>query len=139
MLRKLLLGAMGAALFLASGAASAGDYGTANEAKAMLAKAAAAVKADKSKALADFNAGSGGFKDRDLYVFCAGGDGIMTAHPKIKGKQIRDLKDKTGKALGIAIMDAAKAAAKDGEREQRAPFHPCFRLHGCDGIEPSDV
>ena len=29
-----------------------------------------------------FNTGEGGFKDRDLYVWCANAsDGIMTAHP----------------------------------------------------------
>ena len=45
--------------------------GTADEAKAMLMKAVAAVKADKAKALDMFNKGEGGFLDRDLYVFCA--------------------------------------------------------------------
>jgi len=44
--------------------------GTADEAKAMLMKAVAAVKADKAKALDMFNKGVGGFLDRDLYVFC---------------------------------------------------------------------
>jgi len=44
--------------------------GTAEEAKAMLTKAVAAVKADKAKALDMFNKGEGGFLDRDLYVFC---------------------------------------------------------------------
>ena len=33
-------------------------------------KAAAAVKADKAKAIDMFNKGEGGFLDRDLYVFC---------------------------------------------------------------------
>jgi hypothetical protein len=40
--------------------------GTAAEAKAMLAKAVAAVKADKAKALDMFNKGEGGFLDGDL-------------------------------------------------------------------------
>jgi hypothetical protein len=48
-----------------------GPYGTADEAKAMLLKAVAAVKADKAKALDMFNKGEGGFLDRDLYPFCA--------------------------------------------------------------------
>jgi hypothetical protein len=43
--------------------------GTADEAKAMLMKAVAAVKADKAKTLDMFNKGEGGFLDRDLYVF----------------------------------------------------------------------
>ena len=46
------------------------QFGTAAEAKAMLEKAVAAVKADKTKALAMFNQGEGGFKDRDLQPFC---------------------------------------------------------------------
>jgi hypothetical protein len=45
-------------------------FGNADEAKAMLAKAVAAVKADKTKALDMFNQGEGGFLDRDLYPFC---------------------------------------------------------------------
>ena len=47
----------------------------------MLEKAVAAVKEDKAKALDMFNNGEGGFKDRDLYVWCANAsDGIVTAH-----------------------------------------------------------
>jgi hypothetical protein len=37
----------------------------------MLERAVASVKEDKAKALDTFNKGEGGFKDRDLYVFCA--------------------------------------------------------------------
>ena len=60
----------------------AADFGTPEEAKAMLERAVAAVKEDKAKALDMFNKGEGGFKDRDLYVFCANAsDGIITAHP----------------------------------------------------------
>jgi Domain of unknown function (DUF4440) len=44
------------------------QLGTADEAKAMLIKAAAAIKADREIALAQFNKGEGGF--RDLYPFC---------------------------------------------------------------------
>ena len=47
------------------------DFGTPEEAKAMLEKAVAAVKENKAKALDMFNKGEGGFKDRDLYVYCA--------------------------------------------------------------------
>jgi hypothetical protein len=59
---------------------SAAEFGTAEEAKAMLERAVAAVKEDKAKALDMFNNGEGGFKDRDLYVWCANAsDGIVTA------------------------------------------------------------
>ena len=48
----------------------------------MLEKAVAAVKEDKAKALDMITKGEDGFKDRDLYVWCANAsDGIMTAHP----------------------------------------------------------
>jgi hypothetical protein len=46
------------------------NNGTADEAKAMLLKAVAALKADKAKTLDQINHGKGGFLDRDLYVFC---------------------------------------------------------------------
>lgn len=88
--------------------AVAGEFGTAAEAKAMLDKAVAALKADKAGALAKFAKGEGGFKDRDLYPFCGGSDGNFTAHPSLVGKSLKDLKDKTGKALGEEIYKTAK-------------------------------
>ena len=100
---------IGAATLAASAAFSsgafAGEFGTADEAKAMLTKAAAAVKADKAKALAEFTKGEGGFKDRDLYPFCGGPDGLFTAHPTLAGKSLKDLKDKTGKALDDVLVE----------------------------------
>ena len=52
----------------------------------MLEKAVGAVKDNKEKALEMFNKGEGGFKDRDLYVFCANAsDGVLTAHPLLEG------------------------------------------------------
>ena len=86
--------------------------GTADEAKAMLEKAVAAVKADKAKAIGMFKAGEGGFKDRDLYPFCFQiADGVTVAAPaSVLGKDVRTLKDPTGKAFGADLY----AAAKDG-------------------------
>ena len=69
-------------VFFAVTSVPAAQFGTAEEAKAMLERAVAVVKVDKTKALGMFNKGEGGFKDRDLYVFCANAsDGILTAHP----------------------------------------------------------
>ena len=97
--------------FLGSvGTATAAEYGTPAEAKAMLEKAVVAVKADKAKALEMFTKGEGGFKDRDLYPYCGGPDGNFTAHPTLVGKSLKDLKDKAGKPLGAEVY----AAAKDG-------------------------
>ena len=88
--------------------AIAAEFGTAAEAKAMLEKAVAALKADKAKALDMFTKGEGGFKDRDLYPFCGGADGNFTAHPKLVGKSLKELKDKAGKALGEEMYKVAK-------------------------------
>jgi signal transduction histidine kinase len=82
--------------------------GTPDEAKAMLQKAVEALKADKTKALDMFNKGEGGFKDRDLYVFCADAStGVETAHPTHKGSKLQDIKDSTGFAFGEQMMTMA--------------------------------
>jgi len=98
-----------ALLFVALQPTRAAEYGTAEEAKAMLERAVAAVKEDKTKALDIFNKGEGGFKDRDLYVFCANAsDGILTAHPYgQKGKLLQDIEGKHGAAFGKEIMQEA--------------------------------
>jgi signal transduction histidine kinase len=109
MLRKLMTGVLASvAIGLSAAALAQGQFGTAAEAKAMLEKAVAAVKADKAKALDMMQKGEGGFKDRDLYAFCANAsDGIITAHPALKGQDIKTLKDKNGKALGEEMMKVA--------------------------------
>jgi signal transduction histidine kinase len=91
-----------------AGAARAGEFGTAAEARSMLDKAVAALKADKPGALAQFTKGEGGFKDRDLYPFCGGPDGKFTAHPKLVGQSLKELKDKAGKALGAEMYQVAQ-------------------------------
>jgi len=99
------------AAFLAfTGGAFAQASGTADEAKALLTKAVAAVKADEKKALEDFNNPTGGFRDRDLYVFCAGGpDNVFTSHAneKLRGTKLADLVDKKGKKLGEELIKNA--------------------------------
>lgn len=83
-------------------AGAAGDYGTPDEAKAMLQKAVAELKKDKTAALQKFIAKAEGFGIKDLYVYCGGPDGNFTAHPKLVGKSLKNLKDKgtPPKALG---------------------------------------
>ena len=89
-------------------AAAQAQFGTEQEAKAMLDRAVAAVKQDKQKALEMFNKGEGGFKDRDLYVFCANAsDGVLTAHPYLKGEHLQDIVGKKGFPLGKEIMRTA--------------------------------
>jgi signal transduction histidine kinase len=109
MFRKLMIGAFaGAAMVISS---SAFAQGTAAEAKAMLEKAVAAVKADKAKAIEMFNKGEGGFKDRDLYVFCfnaADGKVVATQAANRIGMDVRTNKDASGKMFGEDLCKAAQ-------------------------------
>jgi signal transduction histidine kinase len=100
--------ALALSLALAGAAHAAGEFGSAAEARSMLEKAIAAVKADKAGALAQFAKGEGGFKDRDLYPFCGGEDGNFSAHPSLTGKSMKDLKDKAGDAIGTKFYGQAK-------------------------------
>jgi signal transduction histidine kinase len=98
-------------LMVITGVASAAEFGTREQAKAMLERAVAVLKADKNRALNLFTSGDGGFIDRDLYVFCGGPDGMLTAHPYFMGVNLKEFKDKTGMAVGEEIY----ASAKEGE------------------------
>ena len=74
----------------------------------MLEKAVAALKENQAQALEKFNKGEGGFKDRDLYMFCANAsDGVLTAHPYLKGEHLQDIVGKKGFPLGKEIMEKA--------------------------------
>src|ERR1700692_758033 len=113
MYRTFTIAALSAAVLMFMPAAFAQQTsGPADEAKAMLTKAVAAVKADKAKALDMFNKGEGGFLDRDLYVFCANiGDGktVALGNPNAKqliGVDTRTLKDVNGKAFGQELYEA---------------------------------
>ena len=90
MLRTSMIAAVSVAVLMFSSTAFAQQTGgTAEEAKAMLVKAVAAVKEDKTKALDMFNKGEGGFLDRDLYVFCVNvSDGITVAMGNPNEKQL---------------------------------------------------
>jgi cytochrome c len=84
---------------------------TAAEAKAMLERAITELKSNEAAALAKFNKPDGGFRDRDLYVFCANvADGKFTAHPNpaLLGTDIRALKEKDGSPLGEKIYAQLK-------------------------------
>lgn len=113
MIRRLTTGAVSTAILTLSAAifAEQGQFGTAQEAKAMLSRAVAAVKADKTKALDMFNHGE--LLDRDLYPFCFDArDGRFVAvGPNLKqllGMDARALKDATGKVYGLELYAAAQ-------------------------------
>jgi len=93
---------------LLAGSVWAADYGTPAEAKAMLERVIAGMKKDKAKTLEEINKGEAGFKDRDLYPYCGGPDGKFTAHPKLVGQSLKELKDKAGKPLGEEVYKVAQ-------------------------------
>jgi signal transduction histidine kinase len=97
---------------IAAAAVAADDFGTPEEARAMLERTIAAMKADRDGTLATINAGSDpSFKDRDLYPFCGDATGLFVAHganPALVGQSLRELKDKAGTALGEAMYDQAQ-------------------------------
>jgi Single Cache domain 2 len=106
---NIMLGAL-AGLVAMTLATTGFAQGTEAEAKAMLTKAVAAVKADQAKAIDMFNKGEGGFLDRDLYVFCASiPDGKIVALANQNAKQLigtntKALKDSTGKMFGEELL-----------------------------------
>jgi len=122
MRRNLLIGALASvAIALVGPALAQAKFGTAAEAKAMLEKAIAAVKADKNKAIEMFNKGEGGFKDRDLQPFCfniSDGKIVATTVPNLLGTDIRTLKDKAGKEFG----KEGYAAAVEGKITETTPY-----------------
>jgi|SRR5215469_9202197 len=84
------------------------EFGTPAEARAMLEKVVAGMKADTAKTLAQISKGE--FKDRDLYPYCVGPDGKYAAHPNAAriGLVQKDVKDKNGKAYGAEMQKVAE-------------------------------
>ncbi len=113
MVRKFMIARASAAVLAVSPAALGQQTGgTAEEAKAMLMKAVAAVRADEANALDMFNKGEGGFRDRDLYVFCVNtSDGtiVATGNHNLKqavGIDIPTAQNSTGRTFGAEIYAA---------------------------------
>ena len=97
-----LFAVIATAVLAPSHALAAAEFGTANEAKAMVGKAIVHIKAvGKEKAYADFmDMKNSAFHDRDLFVAVQDLAGNMKAHgtsPKIAGKNLMEMKDPEGK------------------------------------------
>jgi hypothetical protein len=107
MIRTVLLAAIVAAVSsLSHATATAADFATAEEARALLIRAIAEVKVNQSAGIAKFNKGEAKFIDRDLYVFCFNGaDGKTVAHldKTVIGRDVRAYRDTTGYAFGDAF------------------------------------
>lgn len=84
-----------ALIVLSHVAFAAQQFGTAQEAKAMLDRAVVALKSNEPRALSEFNDPKNKqFRDRDLYVFCYNiSDGNITAYssPALLNTDIRTL------------------------------------------------
>jgi len=99
-------------LFWTLGALAA-EFGTEEEAKALVKKAIAYVKeVGKEKALAEFSNLKGKFIDRDLYIFVYDLNGTVLAHgqnPKLIGKNLYNVKDADGKEYVKERIELVKA------------------------------
>ena len=89
----------------------ANEFGTKEEAAALLERAVAIVRIDKNRALDLFTRLEGGLTQKDLYIFCAAPDGTIIAHPSIVGINVLDgdLTDSQGTQLGESMFNTAKA------------------------------
>ena len=108
MTRSVRLGVLAATLGVAT-TAVAGDYGTRAEAKAMLDRVVADMRHDERGTLARITQKV--YNDRDLYPFCSGPDGKVSAHgaiPERIGVDQGTLKDSTGKPFGAEIRKVAR-------------------------------
>ncbi len=107
---KRLFAAIVIHLFLVSFAFAGG---TADEAKALVEKAAAHLKANgKEKSFAEFTNRQGSFVDRDLYIFVVDFKGMTLAHggnSKLVGKDMLELKDADGKFFIKAFIETAQS------------------------------
>jgi hypothetical protein len=107
---RILIAALSTVAIIPFAYAQQSQTGTAEEARAMLVKVIAAVKADRELALIQIAKGEAGFKDRDLYPYCSRvSDGKALAGPLavMAGTDARTLKDPNGKAFGAEQFEVA--------------------------------
>ncbi|MFZ6719838.1 cache domain-containing protein [Undibacterium sp. Ji49W] len=124
---KMTLAALGFSLLGLGQVSMAAEKGSADEAIALVKKAAAYLKANgKEKAYVEFNNTSGQFVVKDLYVFVynINGDGINRAHganPKMVGKNLLDLKDADGVSIVKSFLDVANSKTGHGWVDYKWP------------------
>ena len=108
-----------ATLMMLTLSAGAAEKGSADEAVAMVKKAADYLKKNgKEKAFAEFNNAKGQFIQKDLYIFAflANGDGIEQANGanyRLVGKNVKEMRDADGKFLIKEIL--ALGMGKEGK------------------------
>jgi cytochrome c len=123
-MKKTLIAVAATSTMLLASALQAADMATPDEAKAMSQKAQAAVNTmGKEKAFAAFKAPDGGFKQKDLYVFCMDLDGVMIEHPtkpELVGKNLLDFKKYGDEPF--KNMTATVKAKKEGFVDYKWPY-----------------
>lgn len=90
--------------------AFAEERGTKAEAKALVEKAVAHIKAvGKKKAFVDFSDPNGKFVNKDLYVFAIGFNGVFLAHinPTLIGKNQLKSTDENVRLVTVGLIDKA--------------------------------
>lgn len=107
--------ALAAASLISSGVIAADEFATPKEAEAMVAKAAAAVAADRSAAFKEITGKDKKWVDRDLYPVVYDMAGKCLAHgqnEKQVGKDLIDLADADGKEFIKERVALAKSKGK---------------------------
>ena len=84
------------------------EFGTEEEAKAMLDRAVNLMKFNEMFALEQMTEGAGGFKVKDLYPLCINTKGILVGHPVNVGFDLLEFVDSDGKNVGEEFLKVAQ-------------------------------
>ena len=84
------------------------EFGTEEEAKAMLDRAVNLMKFNELFALEQMTEGAGGFKVKDLYPLCVNAKGILVGHPVNVGFNLLEFVDSDGKNVGEEFLKVAQ-------------------------------
>jgi len=84
------------------------EFGTEEEAKAMLDRAVNLMKFNELFALEQMTEGAGGFKVKDLYPLCINAKGILVGHPVNVGFNLLEFVDSDGKNVGEEFLKVAQ-------------------------------
>ncbi|MDC1311519.1 cache domain-containing protein [Burkholderiales bacterium] len=112
MINKVILTAAALFFSITTTVAQSSEFGTEDEAKAMIERAVNLVKSDKIRALDAFTDLEGGFGYKDLYVFCFDTKGILLAHPTQLGANNAMLTDQDGVRVFSLVSSATKGEIK---------------------------
>lgn len=84
------------------------EFGTKDEALALLDRAISLIQEDRNRGLDLITSGEGGLHPKDLYPFCLKDNGILLGHPTSVGLNITNFKDSSGKDVGKELIKIAK-------------------------------